>query len=206
MNGFDATSHPRHNDIPMPVTRPVSTYVYTNSLWHDGSSGYVEGTHATATSGRYTVGEGGSPDYSHAGWVSQLQSFLDETTDTHRSYSASGTAVPLLWCMTGGTPPNRDHIQRYRALEWSTASQRPRLEIDYSMPEGALEATASIVAATSSRATATARTSGSSSTQTAAESRPTVDPVASGAAAVTSATRSRGSLAPDPISPRILCG
>lgn len=134
VTGLNVTSYPTFTALPTPVRRPLSVYVYYDDLWHDGAAAAVDQTHAASGSGSYSVGEGGSPTYTQAGWIAHVQSFLDATTGTHRGFSASTTAIPMLFCLTAGEPLNQDMVQYTYGIATATVGFRPVLEIDYEVP------------------------------------------------------------------------
>lgn len=133
-SGFNHTNYPTFNSLVpfMPVMRPLSTYQYDDTKWHD--SRYTQGVHQTSgnTIGvQYTVGDVAAGSTYYSPLTAQLQGFVEDTTSTHRSYSSSGTAIPMLWCWTAGTPLNEDAVQMTYAADW--AQYRPEFFVEYSL-------------------------------------------------------------------------
>jgi len=179
--GWNDTNYPLFSNLPHPITRPISSYVYNDSLWHD--TRYVESTHATGSSGDYTVGEGGSPTYSIAGFIDFVQGFLEDTTSAHRAFSASGTAVPMLFCFTAGTANTTDSVQYKYSADESVEARRPYIEIDYQFPVSfAIGYETSTFPAASGRSNLKAAASGQAGTYPAASGRVKLGPAATGRA------------------------
>lgn len=192
VSGFTTVTYPTVTSLGAihPVMRPLSDYEYYNARWHD--SNFVEDTHATGSSGTYTVGEGLSVTYEETGYISFVQEFVDDTTTAHRAFSASGTAIPMLWCFTNGIPLNTDAVQYGYTAD--SVGNEPTIEVDYYIPGGSIRGKADIDFAASARPDVTASASGKADMEPAATARTDVIVAAWAQADVTSATSKRGDL------------
>lgn len=135
--GLTYANYPTRADIPTPIVQAFLPERYEDQgIWHEGN--YVDTIHDTVTSGTWYQGDGMTVDRTLTGMSNLIQAFLDDTTSTHRSYSSSGTAVPMLfaWTASPNRPsPDRAYFQTATSISGAAGdSELPLLEIEYTIP------------------------------------------------------------------------